>query len=194
MGMGWWNSWDLNFVCMLSLWPRASLAFRYFSDWHPINTQIRDRNNLGLDFILASEGMNPGAADSGLLTICFVACEPQYWVLQSLSVLFLEYLWSKAYSGTSSLCPPFLINKMGLIETFFFSLFIYKTVKIQINDRISNKPLSFQKFSEIRSFSVPVTNKTPHARSWTCSTGEEMLTQGVTVKSAEVHTTFGYCE
>lgn len=96
MGMGQRNSWDLNSVWMLSLWPRASLAFQYFSDWHPINTQIIDRNNLGLDFILASEGMNPGAADSSLLTICLTAPEPQYWVLQSLSILFLKYLCSKA--------------------------------------------------------------------------------------------------
>lgn len=107
MGMGRRNSWDLNSIWMLSLWPRASLAFQYFSDWHPINTQIIDRNNLGLDFILASEDRSPGAADSSLLTICLMAHEPQYWLLQSLSILFLKYRWSKPWKRYITTLPTF---------------------------------------------------------------------------------------
>lgn len=41
---------------------------------------------------------------------------------------------------------------------------------------------------------VPVTKRAAYARLWSSSTGEQILTQEVTLHSAEVHTTFCYCK
>lgn len=181
MGMEGRNSWALNSAWRPSLWPPASLASPCCSDWHPINTQIIDRNSLGLDFILASEGMNPGAADSSLLTICLNAHEPQYQML-------LKPPWSKAYNWYTS-SSAYLSSSVKQRQQKYFPLpvLICKTIKIEINDRINNMMLSFQKFSEIGSVPVLWTNKPSHAGSWTLSTGGQMLTEVIILKS-KVHT------
>lgn len=145
MGMEGRNFWALNSAWRLSLRPPASLASPCCSDWHPINTQIIDRNSLGLDFILASEGTNPGAADSSLLTICLNAHEPQYRVL-------LKPPWSKAYNWYTSF-SAYLSSSVKQRQQKYFPLpvLICKTIEIEINDRINNMMLSSQKFSEIGS-------------------------------------------